>query len=86
MADGTVFIDVGHRLVAIAAGYLCGQKAWRGLVERQISPWRHLLDFYKQVYRRDTTPVRYWIEVGQMMLGSVICFIGAVIGWWQPGD
>ena len=84
MGDATVFYDVGYRLVALWMCYACSQKCWYGLVERKITPWRRLLDFYKQVYDRDTTPVRYWIEIGQMMIGSVMCFIGAIVGWWHP--
>ena len=78
------FFDVAYRVVAIMVSFACGRQVWRGFIERRISPWRNLLDFYKLVFHRDTEPVRYWIEMGTQTIGMVICFIAAIIGWWQP--
>jgi hypothetical protein len=64
--------------------YSCGRKLWYGLAERKIAPWRDLLDFYKQVYYRDTMPIRYWMEMGQMATGVVAGLVVAILGWWQP--
>jgi len=76
--------DIVYRIVAIWMCYVCGQKLWYGLVERKIAPWRDLLDFYKYVYRRDTAPVGYWIEIGQMIIGLAASLFVAIFGWWHP--
>ena len=83
--SGTFHIpEFAYRILAIWVCYSCSQKLWYGLVEGKISPWRDLLDFYKKVYHRDTTPVRYWMEIGQMITGSAAGLFVAIFGWWQP--
>ena len=95
MSSGTTlnpFFDVGYRVVAIALCFYCGRQLWYGLVERKITSFDGhtdvldwLLDWSKsQVFHRDTAPVRYWITMGMQTFVMVACFIGAVIGWWQP--
>jgi hypothetical protein len=76
--------DIVYRILGIWVCYICSQKLWYGLVERKITPWRDILDFYKQVYHRDTTPVRYWMEIGQMITGSAAGLFVAIFGWWYP--
>jgi hypothetical protein len=76
--------EIVARIAGIWVCYSCSQKLWHGLVERKIEPWRDLLDFYKQVYHRDTMPVRYWMEIGSMITGSAAGLIVAIFGWWQP--
>jgi hypothetical protein len=76
--------DIVYRIVAIWAGYGCCQQLYYGFVERKIVPWRDFLDFYKQVFHRDTEPVRYWMEMGQMIIGSASCLVVAILGWWHP--
>ena len=78
------FFDVAYRVVAIMMSYACGRQVWYGYVEREITPWRNLLDFYKQVFHRDTEPVRYWVEMSTQTIGMIACFMAAIIGWWQP--
>jgi hypothetical protein len=77
-----------YEIVARIAGLwmccACSEKAWRGLVERKISPWRDFLDFYKLSYQRDTMPIRYWTEIGQMVVGAAAGLVVALLGWWQP--
>ena len=83
--SGTFHIpDIVYRIVAIWLCYVCSQKLWLGLVERKIAPWRGLLDFYKQVFHRDTEPVRYWFEIGQMIIGVASGLFVAIFGWWHP--
>lgn len=74
-----------YRILAIWVCYACSRKLWDGYVERKISPWRSLLDFSpRQIFYRDTMPIRYWIEMSQMILGAVSGFLVAILGWWQP--
>ena len=76
--------EIVARIVAIYLCFICGQKLWYGFVERKIAPWRGLLDFYQQVFHRDTEPVRYWMEMGQMITGVVTSLFVAILGWWHP--
>jgi hypothetical protein len=88
MADGTAFFDVGYRLVAIALSVSCGRQVWYGAVERKITFFNtDLLDWWspsRQVFHRDTAPVRYWITIGSAAITMVLCFVAAIVGWWQP--
>jgi hypothetical protein len=89
MADATVFLDAGYRLVAAAASFSCGRQVWRGLLERKIRAIHNpdildwLLDWSRQVFHRDRAPVRYWMEVVLQSGTTVLCFVAAIIGW-QP--
>jgi hypothetical protein len=81
-------LDLGYRVVAIALCFSCGRAVWYGLVERKITFFNtDLLDWWspsRQVFHRDTAPVRYWMQIGMQTGASVLCFFGAIIGWWQP--
>lgn len=81
-------LDLGYRVVAVALCLSCGRKVWYGLVERKITFINgDLLDWWsptRQVLHRDTAPIRYWMEISMQTGLSVLCFIGAIIGWWQP--
>jgi hypothetical protein len=35
-------------------------------------------------FQRDIAPVRYWMQIGMQTITSVLCFVAAIIGWWQP--
>jgi hypothetical protein len=72
--------DIVYRILGIWVCYSCSKKMWYGLVERKITPWKDILDFYRPVYHRDTTPVWYWIEIGQMMTGSAAGLFIAIFG------
>ena len=80
--------DFGYRIVAIALCLYCGRKVWYGLVERKITFINaDFLDWWspsRQVFQRDTSPIRYWIQIGIQTITSVMCFVAALIGWWQP--
>ena len=78
---GAFIPDFVYRVVAIWLCYACGQQLWNGLVERKITPWRNLLDFYKQTFHRDTTPIRYWFEISQMMFGVAASLFVVIFGW-----
>lgn len=83
------FFDVGYRIVAIALCVSCGRKAWYGLVERKITVFNtDLLDWWtpSQVFQRDATPIRYWTVICVQVYIMVMCFIAAIIGWWQPNN
>ena len=83
------FFDVGYRLVAIALSFWCGRDVWYGLVERKITLFTsNILDFWtpRQILHRDTAPVRYWIIVCTQSLSTVLCFVAAIVGWWQPNS
>lgn len=84
-----------YQIVArIVAIYLCVD-CWRiirnGLVERKIGytsngdllDWL-LFDTSRWVAHRDTTPVRYWIQVGLQVFALVACLVVAIFGWWHP--
>jgi hypothetical protein len=36
------------------------------------------------IAHRDTTPVRYWIQIGIQMSFLVACLVLAIFGWWRP--
>ena len=93
-ADATVFFDVGYRIVAIALSVSCGRQVWHGLVEQKIRSIKDpdilnwLLDWSRwsrQVFHRDSAPVRYWMEVSMQTGTMVLCFVAAIIGW-QPSS
>jgi hypothetical protein len=86
------FLDVGIRVGAFALGIYTGRQLWDGLLDRKIRSihantgiidW--LLDWStRQVFHRDTAPIRYWMEMSLQTLGMIACFIVAIVGWWQP--
>jgi hypothetical protein len=85
------FLDVAYRIVAIALSLSCGRRVWYGLVERKITSFNNgtdildwLLFWSRQVFHRDTAPVRYWMEMGMQTSAVVLCLVAAIIGWWQP--
>ena len=86
------FVDVGYRVVAMALCVYSGRQLWNGLVERKIRSFHAntgildwLLDWSaRQVFHRDTAPVRYWMEIGQMIIGSAASLFVVIFGWWQP--
>ena len=86
------FLDVGYRVLAIVLCFYCGRQVWFGLVEREIRSVKSssgildwLLDWStRQVFHRDTAPIRYWMEMGLQTIATVGCLIAAIVGWWQP--
>ncbi len=80
--------DIGYRLVAVAFCLYCGDSVWYGYVERRITLYNtDLLDWWtpaRQVLQRDVAPVRYWIVISVQAGSTVLCFIAAIVGWWQP--
>ena len=86
------FFDVGYRVLAMALCFYGGRQVWIGFVEGKIKSihantgildW--LLDWSaRQVFHRDTAPVRYWMEMTFQTIGTVLCFVAAIVGWWQP--
>jgi hypothetical protein len=90
MGSGPVhpLFDIAYRIVAITLCLSCGRAVWYGLVERKITFFNtDMLDWWspsRQVFHRDAAPVRYWIQIGLQTSTSVVCFVAAIIGWWQP--
>jgi hypothetical protein len=80
--------DLAYRIVAIALCLWCGRKVWYGLAERKLTFINSdILDWWspsRQVFQRDTAPVRYWMEIAMQTGISALCFVAAIIGWWQP--
>jgi hypothetical protein len=80
-------------LARIVAAYLCfhyGRKVWVGLVERKIAyvnddvvDWL-LIDWSKVIAHRETTPVRYWIQIVLQTITVIGCLGVAILGWWHP--
>ena len=89
------FYEVVARIVAIYLGVDCIRKVQSGLVERKITSFLHgtgifdwvadsLLGWPSQVFRRDTAPIRYWMEMGHQTVAFLGCLAVAILGWWQP--
>jgi hypothetical protein len=82
--------DFGYRIVAIALCLSCGRQVWYGLVERKITFINgDLLDWWsptRQIFQRDAAPIRYWIQIGIQTITCVLCFVAAIVGWWQPNS
>ena len=89
------FYEVVARIVAIYLCVDCVRKVRAGLVERKITSFFHsadtldwlvdgLLGWPSQVFSRDTTPVRYWMEMGHQTVAFLACLAVAILGWWQP--
>ena len=81
------FFEVGYRIAAIACCLYSGRQVWYGLAERKITlinpDW-----FYRteQDFHRDTMPIRYWMTVAGGAITTVMCFIAAIVGYWQPNS
>lgn len=56
-------LDLLYRLVALAVCVYCARKAWLGYVERRIlfvsGDWLDWSRWSRQVFDRDTMPIRY---------------------------
>ena len=82
------FFDIGYRIVALALCLYCGRQVWYGLLERKITFFnRDILDWWSpasEVFHRDAAPVRYWMVICMQAGSTVLCFVAAIVGWWQP--
>ena len=81
--------EIAYRIVAIVMCLWYSHIVWNGLEERKIAlvntDW---LDWWTptQIFHRDAAPVRYWIIMSMQAGSTVIFFIAAVVGWWQPNS
>jgi hypothetical protein len=73
--------DILYRIVAIAICLYCSRKLWYGLVERKIS-YRNgdFLNWSNSVAHRDAAPVRYWIQIGIVIVALVAFLFVAISG------
>ena len=89
------FYEVVARIVAISLCVDCIRKVQSGIVERKITSFLHstgilawvadgLLGWPSQVFRRDTAPIRYWMEMGHQTVAFLGCLAVAIHGWWHP--
>ena len=82
-------LDLLYRLVAIGLCIYFARKAWLGYVERKIlfvsDDWLDWSRWSRQVFDRDTMPIRYWMQMVGTAVGSLVCLVGALVGW-QPGS
>jgi hypothetical protein len=86
--------EIVARIVAIYLCVDCSRRLWYGLVERKIAYTNNSGDFLgrfldwvdwsKVVAYRDTTPVRYWIQIGLVSFTLVASLVVAIFGWWHP--
>ncbi|HEV2158421.1 hypothetical protein [Bradyrhizobium sp.] len=81
--------EVVARLVAIYLCVDCGRMLRDGYTERKIRAFNPdvvawLLDWSRQVFQRDTAPVRYWMEMGHQVICLVSCAAIVIFGWWFP--
>ena len=82
--------EIVARIVAIYLCVDCSRRLWHGLVERKIAYFNDdfldwlLIDWSKVVAHRDVTPVRYWIQIGLVIIALVGSLGVAIFGWWQP--
>jgi hypothetical protein len=85
-----VLFDIGYRIVAIALSFHFGRQVRHGLVERTITlvndDWLDWSRWATQVFHRDTAPIRYWITIVMVAGSTVLCFVAAIVGWWQPSS
>jgi hypothetical protein len=86
--------EIVARIVAIYLCFDCSRRLWRGLLERKIAyqngngDWLGLLldwvDWSKVIAYRDSTPIRYWIQISVVTF-TLIASVGvAIFGWWEP--
>ena len=85
------FYEIVARIVAIYLCVDCYRRIRNGLVERTIAYYSNgdllvwlIFDSSRWVSHRDTTPVRYWIQIGLHMIALVACLVVAIFGWWPP--
>lgn len=86
--------EIAARALAIYLCVDCIRTLRHGLIERRIMRFsthtdivNWLLDWSgwsRQVFHRDTAPVRYWIEMGSQAAALLACLFVAIFGWWQP--
>jgi hypothetical protein len=83
------FIDFGYRLLAFALSVYGARTLWYGYVDRKIrlvnTDWFDWSHWSRQVFYRDTMPIRYWTQMCVMAFGSVLCLVGVFFGW-QPNS
>ncbi len=77
--------EILARVVAVYLCVDCSRKLWHGYFERKIG-FRNadLMDWSTWVAHRDTTPARYWIQMGIQAVFLVACLFVAIFGWWHP--
>jgi hypothetical protein len=86
--------EIVARIVAIYLCVDCFRTVQAGLVERKITSFPHhadildwvvdsLVGWQKQVFQRDTAPIRYWMEMGVQTLSLVGCVVVAIFGWFH---
>ena len=86
-----LFYEIVARIVAIYLCVDCCRRIGNGLAERKIAytlngdvvDWL-LFDSSRWVAHRDTTPVRYWMQIGLQVIAFVACLVVAIHGWWHP--
>jgi hypothetical protein len=84
------FYEIVARIVAIYLCVDCSCRLWHGLVERKIAYFNDdfldwlLIDWSKVVVHRDAAPVRYWIQIGLVIIALVGSLGVAIFGWWHP--
>jgi hypothetical protein len=80
--------DIGYRLAAIALCLSCVNTVWYGLVDRRITFFNtDILDWWtpaRQVFHRDSAPVRYWAMICGEIGTAVLCVVAVIFGWWTP--
>ena len=83
--------EIVARIVAIYLCVDCYRRIRNGLVERKIVDYSNgdlltwlIFDSSRWVSHRDTTPVRYWIQIGLQIIALVGCLGVAILGWWHP--
>ena len=79
-------LDLLYRLAMIALSIYCARKAWYGYVERKIlfvsGDWLGWSSRWsRQVFDRDTMPIRYWMQMRGSAFGALLFIFGAIIGW-----
>src|ERR1700750_13927 len=92
LSDGTLHMlfDIGFRIVAVAACIYSGDRVWNGLQERKITltndDWLDWSKWATPTFERDVAPIRYWMTMTMGTGGTVLCFIAAIVGYWQPNS
>jgi hypothetical protein len=83
--------EIVARIVAIYLCVDCWRRIRNGFAERKIAytgngdllGWL-IFDTSRWVAHRDTTPVRYWIQIG-LQIFALVGYLGvAILGWWHP--
>lgn len=90
MLYGPFFLsEVVARIAAIYLCVDCGRMLRDGDSERKIRAFspdlvNWLLDWSRQVFQRDTAPIRYWMEMGHQAVCLAAGLTVAIFGWWLP--